>query len=72
MQVLRGVPLNRAASVEDKEEKAHTDPEVVPYVSKDFLQCADPSELPKRKKRRNVDEHIDEVTKSCLDLAIDG
>lgn len=78
MQVLRGVPINRAASVqkeatvEDKKEKTKVDPDIVPHVSEDFLQCVDPSELPKRKNRRNVDEHTDEVTKSCLDLAIDG
>jgi len=74
----RGVPLNRAAStqkeskIKDLEEDSKIDTDIVPHVSEDFLQCIDPSETPKRKRRRNVDEHIEEVTKSCLDLAIDG
>ena len=68
IQVQRGVPINRAASVqkestvEDKKEKTKKDSDIVPHVSDDF----------KRKKNHNVDEQMDEITKSCLDLAIDG
>jgi predicted RNA-binding Zn-ribbon protein involved in translation (DUF1610 family) len=76
MQYQRGVPLNRAASVqkesEIKDPKEKADPDIVPHVSDEILQCTDPSEMPKRKRRKNVDKHIEEVSKSCLDLAIDG
>lgn len=70
MQFQKGAPLN-TASVKDKDEKEDVDPELVPYESEDFLmQCIDPNEV--NKKRRNVDEDIEQVTKSCLDLEIDG
>lgn len=78
MQFFKGVPLNRTASVQkeatvdDPKEKDTIDPDVVPYESDEILQCIDPSESLNRKRRRNVDKHIEEVTKSCLDLAIDG
>ena len=78
MQYQRGVPLNRAASVQkkatvdDPKEKEKVDPDVVPYESDEILQCVDPLEVANRKRRRNVYKHIEEVTKSCLDLAIDG
>ncbi len=77
LQYQRGVPLNRAASVQKKSEvkdpkEKNKDPNIVPYESDEILQCVDPSETLKRKRRVNVDKHIKEVTKSCLDLAIDG
>lgn len=81
MQVQRGVPIRsfnasqhplKEATIKDPKEKSKVNRDVVPHASDDFLQCVDPSELPNRKKRRNVDKHIEEVSKSCLDLAIDG
>ncbi len=82
MQVQRGVPIpkmfetstsiQKEAIVEDLKEKDMVNPDIVPYKSDEFLQCVDPSELPRRKNRRKVDEKLEEVSKSCLDLAIDG
>jgi len=77
MQFQKGVNLNRAASIQkesdvDDPKEKDVDPNLVPYESDEILQCVDPSEVIKRKKRRNVDECVDEVSKSCLDLAIDG
>jgi len=76
MQFQKGVNLNRTASVQkettSKDPKEKADPEIVPFESDEFLQCVDPAESLRKKKRRNVDEHTEEVTKSCLDLAIDG
>ena len=61
----------KAASIKERKDKTKADPDIVPHTSDEFLQCVDPSEL-LRKKKKNVDEHTEEVTKSCLDLAIDG
>ncbi len=77
MQFFKGVPLNRAASVQkkaivDDPKEKDVDPDKVPFESDEILQCVDPSEIHKRKRRKNVDKHIEEVSKSCLDLAIDG
>lgn len=80
LQYQQGVPLNRAASIQKKstiddpkeKEKEKANPDIVPYESDEILQCTDPKEMLKRKQRKDVDKHIEEVTKSCLDLAIDG
>ena len=43
------------------------------YVSDEFKQCIDkPLPRIKRKKNRYVDNKLDDVSKSCTDLAIDG
>jgi hypothetical protein len=68
MQFQKGVPINRAASTKDPKEGPN--PDIVPFESDEILQCTDPSETRKRKRRKNVD--IEEVSKSCLDLEIDG
>ena len=82
LQVQRGVPIpkmfdtntnmQKEAVVEDPKEKEKVDPDIVPYESDEILQCVDPSELHRRKNRRKVDDKLEEVSKSCLDLAIDG
>jgi len=79
MQFQKGVALNKQFSDDSslkeattKDPKSKTNRDIVPYVSDDFLQCTDPTEMPRRKRRKDVDKHIEEVSKSCLDLAIDG
>jgi hypothetical protein len=78
MQFQKGQNLNRAASVQkeaivaDPKEKKKTNPNVVPFESDEILQCVDPNEVHRRKNRRKVDDKLEEVSKSCLDLAIDG
>lgn len=66
--------MQKEAIIEDPKEKdkEKADPNIVPYESNEILQCVDPSELHRRKNRRKVDEKLEEVSKSCLDLAIDG
>ena len=78
MQFQKGTPLNRLSSqkkesaINDPEENNEADPEIVPYESNEFLQCIDPYSVTERKRRGNADDYIEEVTKSCLDLEIDG
>lgn len=62
--------MQKEAIVNDPKEEA--DPDKVPFESDEILQCVDPNELHRRKNRRKVDEKLEEVSKSCLDLAIDG
>jgi DNA-directed RNA polymerase subunit RPC12/RpoP len=68
IQVQKGVAIAfnhkhvlKISEVEDNEEKKVKDT----YVSEEFLQCYDPSE----RKNRGID---DDITKSCLDLEMDG
>lgn len=82
MQVRKGVPIpkmfdtvvdvQKEATIKEPKHKDKADPDIVPHVSDDILQCIDPSELNRRKNRRKVDDKLEEVSKSCLDLAIDG
>jgi len=77
MQFQRGVPLNRAASVQKEAEvkdpkEKDVDPEVVPFESDEILQCTDPTETLVWKRRKDVDKHRYEVLNSTKDLAIDG
>ena len=58
----------KKATIEDKEEQKDDIEEDMgtardSFVSKEFLQCIDPNE--KRKK-------VEDITKSCIDLEIDG
>jgi len=48
----------------DKKEKT--------FTSEEIKQCPDINEVRKRNKYRSVDLNIEDVTKSCEDLAIDG
>ena len=64
--------MQKEAVVEDSKEKEKVDPDIVPYKSDEILQCVDPNEVHRRKNRRKVDDKLEEVSKSCLDLAIDG
>ncbi len=56
------------------EDKAKENEDTVSdiYKSEEIRQCIDPSEYTSIRKNKRLVDDTDEVTKSCLDLAIDG
>lgn len=73
LPVYQGQPIassnkqEKKAEIDDSEEDKNTVKKE--YVSDEFLQCRDEKE---KKNKKNVDEHMLQVNKSCQDLAIDG
>lgn len=42
------------------------------FLSKEIKQCPDLSEINSRRKKNKVVDNLEDITKSCEDLAIDG